>query len=154
SSDLSLRMGEALRRLAMLPDLILCSTARRAAETLEHLLPGFQGHRPQIEMRDELYGTDAAHYLRIVHAAPEVPRLMVIGHNPMTEDLALELAGAGDREARARMERGFPTCGLAVLSFPDGAVYPGGGTLEHFLTPRGLESEADPNEKASDPWQG
>lgn len=134
-------MGEAMHALGLAPDLVLCSPARRAAETLELLLPALPGDRPRIEMAGALYATDAARYLRIVNEAPDVECLLLVGHNPMMEDLASELAATGDAAALTLMERGFPTCGLAVLDFdlPLSAIGPASGRLEYFLTPKSLE---------------
>ena len=43
----------------------------------------------------------------------EVESVMLIGHNPGIQDLALSLAGAGSEIPRLRSK--FPTAGLATL---------------------------------------
>lgn len=153
----SQRMAEALRGLAIFPDLIVCSPARRALETLEYFLPALAPPAPTVVTEEELYGSDAAGYLRIVHSAPPAECLMLVGHNPMMEDLATELTASGEADALALLERGgFPTCGLAILSFstPLAEIGRRSGHLDGFLTPKGLEREAPAIRKASDPWQG
>ena len=42
---------------------------------------------------------------------------MVIGHNPGMHELALMLAGSGDKASRKALEDNLPTAGLAVLDF-------------------------------------
>ena len=66
--------------------------------------------------------------------------LLVIGHNPMTEDLAMAVSGDGDEAARAMLNHGFPTSGLAVVRFLDDLAKAAQetGYLEAFLTPADL----------------
>src|SRR5690606_31180481 len=91
----------------------------------------------RIEKSALLYETDATGYLRRIVEAPDAETLLVIGHNPSIQDLALLLAGSGDADAMARLSRGMVTAGLAVLAF-DGKLSgarPGGGRLEAFIAP-------------------
>jgi phosphohistidine phosphatase len=66
--------------------------------------------------------------------------VLVIGHNPMMEDLAFAVAGNGSEIACAALNSGFPTSGLAVIDFPGSLVSaaPGKGYLEAFITPADL----------------
>ena len=41
----------------------------------------------------------------------------MVGHNPGMHELALMLAGSGDKVARKALEDNLPTSGLAVLDF-------------------------------------
>ena len=66
---------------------------------------------------------------------------MLIGHNPGIADLALRLAGHGDRYALARMRAKYPTCALAVLDLPGEnwrTLAAGAARLDRFVTPKGL----------------
>jgi phosphohistidine phosphatase len=72
----------------------------------------------------------------------EVESVMVIGHNPGMEGLALELAAGGDDLDRMREK--FPTAALAALAF-DGAwseLAPGGAELVSFVKPKQLSRRA------------
>jgi phosphohistidine phosphatase len=71
---------------------------------------------------------------------PGTEALLIVGHNPMMEDLAHLLVAGGDETALAALRSGFPTCGLAVLSLEGefGAVKPRSARLDAFLTPAGL----------------
>src|ERR687891_2619567 len=97
------------------PELVLCSTARRARETLERIEPALG--TPVVRFERELYGASAGALLDRLHGVPEeVGSVMLIGHNPALQLLALDLARPtpGLRELEAK----FPTAGLATLAFP------------------------------------
>ncbi len=85
---------------------------------------------------DDLYSEDAAGYLAVAHRAAPAESVMLVGHNPMMEDLAETLSGDADEEARDVLAAGFPKSGLAIISFdgPLTAAAPGTGRLELFLT--------------------
>lgn len=127
--------GAAMYNNGLIPDLVLCSTARRARETLDGVTRHLGERR--ILFSDQLYSTDAAGYLDIIRTAEPATSILVVGHNPMMEDLAFALAGDGDDQAKAAIQSGFPTSGLAILRF-DGALAdaaPGKAYLETFLSP-------------------
>ena len=110
--------GRAMRACGYVPDLTLCSNARRARETLEGIAG--QTDTGRVAFFDALYSEDAAGYLSIIRGNGGAGSLLVIGHNPMMEDLAMAMAGTGDENARATLNSGFPTSGLAVLRFEVG----------------------------------
>ncbi|WP_292895883.1 MULTISPECIES: SixA phosphatase family protein [unclassified Nitratireductor] len=131
------KLGQRMRTSGLIPDLVLCSPARRAVETLESVVSTLFEQPPKTNMIRELYNSDAADYLQAVREAPAASTLLVVGHNPMMEDLAFELPAAGDQQAMQATASGFPTCGLAVISFegPLSKVRRNGGRLEAFLKP-------------------
>ena len=128
-------IGTAMAAAGYVPDLTLCSNARRARETLE----GIAGHTDigRVLFFDQLYTEDAIGYLALIRNHGSFGSLLVIGHNPMMEDLAMAIAGDGEPEAREALAAGFPTSGLAVVRFGQSldGIEPGTGYLEAFLTP-------------------
>src|SRR5207249_535409 len=101
------RMGAHLRAEPTQIQLILCSSARRARETLELVAPA-----GEIEVDRELYGASASGLLeRVRDLADEVEVAMLIGHNPAIHELAVNLGG------QALAARKFPTGALATLTF-------------------------------------
>ncbi len=130
--------GVAMRDRGYVPDITLCSNARRARETLEGIAGSADTGR--VLFFDRLYSDDAAAYLSLIHEHGDSGSVLVIGHNPMMEDLATALSGDGEDSARATLNSGFPTSGLAVIEFPGGLskAVPGSGYLEAFLTPTDL----------------
>jgi phosphohistidine phosphatase len=128
-------MGAAMRSRGYVPDRTLCSNAARARETLEGLAG--QTDTGKVLFFDTLYSEDAAGYLHLIRDHGGPGSLLVIGHNPMMEDLAMAVSGDGEATARATLNHGFPTAGLAVVRFLDdlAKAAQGLGYLEAFLTP-------------------
>ncbi|HEV7254454.1 MAG TPA: histidine phosphatase family protein [Mesorhizobium sp.] len=126
--------GEMAKRFA-LPERVLCSASRRTRETLTGL--GLPFREDQVEFSRKLYEAEADGYLRELQGE-QAAALLLVGHNPATEELAGMLADeGGDAEARGRLAKGFPTSGLAVFDFDGslGDLAPGRATLRAFLTP-------------------
>ena len=109
------------------PALVLCSTARRAQETLEPV-------RAQLPA-----GTEVLDRLRAVPEA--TPSVMVVAHNPGLEDLVRGLGRDGDATLIARVRDKFPTGALATLTFagPWKDIGSAPATLEAFVVPGDLE---------------
>ncbi len=122
------------------PELVLCSSAGRTRETLEGIEPALGSAEVAIE--EELYGASKAALLDRLRAVPDaVGSVMLIGHNPGIELLALELAQPSPE--RRELEEKFPTAALATLLFAGASwreLGPGAATLAGFVKPRDLES--------------
>jgi phosphohistidine phosphatase len=140
-------IGAALAAMGLRPDLILCSSAVRARATLDLVLPKLGAPVPRVVYDDALYlATPNALLSRLHRVGPgdtgEVPRhVMVVGHNPGLEELAVLLIGSGASDDTSRLTEKFPTAAVAVLGFNSeswAAIAPGAGRLEHFLTPKQL----------------
>lgn len=96
------------------PALVLCSTARRARETLELVAPALGG--APVAFEDELYAASAAELLERLRRVPDdVASVLMIGHNPGMQQLMLRLARPHP-ELAAVAEK-FPTAALATLTF-------------------------------------
>ncbi|HEV7415033.1 MAG TPA: histidine phosphatase family protein [Tianweitania sediminis] len=130
-------MGATLSEQNLLPEKVICSTGLRARQTWE----AAQTKLPAVdtEWTDALYNADAAGYLQLVHQAQAASSLMLVGHNPMMEDLALALAQPNDPKADEMRRSGFPTAGLAILEFEGTleGIETGKGRVVHFLKPQG-----------------
>ena len=132
-------IGRHLREQGVDPELVLCSTARRARETLEGLEPSLGRGAIRVEP-----GCTARVLPSSSHASTRfrasVRSVMVIGHNPALEQLALLLARRGSTVQE--LETKFPTGALATLACRG----PGWAALDHgtadlieFIRPRDLE---------------
>ncbi|MGC4025643.1 MAG: histidine phosphatase family protein [Mesorhizobium sp.] len=128
-------MGQLMALNGYIPDLTLCSGALRARQTLAGIAA--KTDTGKVIFSDTLYMTDAAGYLELIREQVNASSLLIIGHNPMMEDLALAISGEGDEQANAALNFGFSTAGLAVISFQerlaDAAL--GKGRLEAYVTP-------------------
>jgi phosphohistidine phosphatase len=131
-----------LRRAGVEPDVVLCSTATRARETLERVRTGLPEATP-IWYERRLYGADADELTDRLDELPDgEASVMLVGHNPGLQDLVLALAPAADPALVARVEAKFPTAAFATLDLAVDrwtAVQPGTGTLVAYVTPRDLE---------------
>nr|WP_297270384.1 histidine phosphatase family protein [Mesorhizobium sp.] len=128
-------MGAVMAREGVVPERVICSSARRARETWDAVMR----HVPVTDtiVTDQLYITDATGYLNFIRDNDAVDSLLIVGHNPMIEDVCFALARDGRDEATGARANGFPTCGLAVIDFDGGfgVVAPSRGFLEAFYTP-------------------
>jgi len=110
------RIGKHLAGLGIEPELVLCSTAERTRETLELIRPAL-GATSKVKLEAKLYTASSDELLERIRAVSEpVASVMLIGHNPGLQDLALVLASAGAE--LERLEAKFPTAALATLTLP------------------------------------
>lgn len=135
------KIGASIQRLDLTPDLILCSTAMRAKSTLGLIMPHLDGETT-IMMQDELYHIDVADAL-LDHVQAQDDRhksVMLIGHNPVLQDLALMLVHKGTDKDLSQLAEKFPTAALAVIRFKTDHWSRIGkdGRLERLLLPREL----------------
>lgn len=134
-------MAVYLRQEGIAPDLVLCSSAKRTRQTLDGIRPGLP-NRVEVEITRDLYEVSGREILRrLRRTGAGVGELLLIGHNPGMEDLALRLTGPGsDPEAVGTLESKFPTGALASLAFDgDWADLDSGlARLARFVVPKTL----------------
>jgi phosphohistidine phosphatase len=110
-------VGRHLAAQEDLPDLVLCSAARRARQTRDILLAA-AGIAPAGEVDDAVTRGDEGVLLSRLREIPDDRRtVLVIGHNPTIHNLARALASRGPDEARTRLARGYAPATLTVLDF-------------------------------------
>jgi phosphohistidine phosphatase len=137
-------ISDHLRRERIAPTLVLCSSSTRTRETLERIAVGFDD---EVDVRIEpgLYMASARDLLeRLREVGGDVESVMVIGHQPAIQELALSLARGGAQVERLRGK--FPTAALATLAFRGswGGLAPGVAELVAFVKPRELERRQTP----------
>jgi phosphohistidine phosphatase len=133
------KMAKHLRRQRVSPETVLCSSASRSRETLALVAPAL-GRNTKIQVEDELYGAPAEALLQRLRRIPDLTAsVMLIGHNPGLQGLALTLAGHG-----AKLEsvtEGFPTAALVTLRILAATwreLGSGDAELVDFVVPREL----------------
>ncbi|MDD3446933.1 MAG: histidine phosphatase family protein [Zavarzinia sp.] len=130
-----------IRQEGLLPDVILCSSARRTRETLARLHAQVGDDMPALIERD-LYLAPADRLLeRLRRLGEDASSVLLIGHNPGLEDLAATLVAPSGNAFEAKMAAKFPTAGLAVIR--SGAGRWGGlkrrdARLDLFVIPKDL----------------
>jgi phosphohistidine phosphatase len=97
-----------------LPQLALVSPSARTMATADLVLAGVTP-RPRRVAPADLYGGDPEDVLRRLRRLDDgVHSVMVVGHNPTTQWLALELLDRDDEAREEVVRRGFPTCALGI----------------------------------------
>jgi phosphohistidine phosphatase len=136
------RMGRLMRDKGYSPELILCSPALRARQTKDLVLDVLD-YDPEVRLMDGLYnfgdGTGLLHIVQQIGS--ECSSLLLIGHNPSIESLAVKLAGSGKSADLKEMARKYPTAALAVIEFEVddwSEIRNGKGTLVEFTRPKAL----------------
>ena len=87
------RIGDLLKEANLSPDLIICSTAKRARKTAAKVAKncGYQG---VIELKGTLYLAPPDEYLAVLRDVDDAnERVMIVGHNPGLEQLLAMLTG-------------------------------------------------------------
>ncbi len=140
------RIGAYLARHKLVPDGVLCSTARRARETWE-LVAAEVPAAPAATFVERLYNATPRTLLDVLrHAEPGAGSLLVVGHNPGLQEAATQLIASGDLDDRERLREKLPTGGLVVIDFAIAdwsKLHARSGRLERFVVPRMLETATD-----------
>lgn len=129
--------GDWLERSGYAVDLALCSSARRARQTWQLMLPRLSEPPPTL-YQARLYEAEAHDLLSAVtEASAQVTGLVLVGHNPAVHEVARSLCGGGPKKLVQRLRTAFPTSAVAVLTVEGGwdAVAPGAARLAAFWAP-------------------
>ncbi len=119
-ADDAAEIGRWMARHKCAADLVLVSTAIRARQTWDIILPFISRIMPRavVAHLPELYIADPADILRLIRRAPpDRQSVLVIGHNPGLHELALGLAARGSPAGRRALAGNLPTSGLVVIDF-------------------------------------
>jgi phosphohistidine phosphatase len=121
--------GRWLAGSGLVPDLVLCSAAKRTRQTWQRMSKELDG-KPEFSADRRLYDADSDDVAEIIRQTSErVTTLLYVGHNPAAAGLVALLTGA---------EPEFPTAAIAVVAIAgdwSGAVH-GTGRLVASWAPR------------------
>jgi len=102
------RMGQRLARSGSVPELIVSSSARRAAETTREIAAQLGDGSVEVVLERELYLASPSRLLETVRALdPRVGHAALVAHNPGITDFLNALTGS--------CIDNVPTCGVARL---------------------------------------
>jgi phosphohistidine phosphatase len=131
------RIGKALRKRGVSPDLIVSSPAARARATVEAVSRAAKLAN-EIQFDEAIYGAPSADLLKLIRRFPnESCCALLVGHNPGFEDLLARLTGARER---------MPTAALALIEFDIDDwddVEDSKGRLLWLLTPKQLDANRE-----------
>jgi phosphohistidine phosphatase len=137
------RMGRLLRKLGVVPDLIVSSPARRAWATAEHVAEAC-GYRGDLVHAAVLYAADGTAWIAAIRSLPaDAKQVLIVAHSPGIEEAASILIGPAARRAGGAVRIRVPTAAiLRVDAVVDrwADVGPGRGVLGWFLTPKLLKA--------------
>jgi phosphohistidine phosphatase len=139
------RIGVYMKEKGYVPQLVLSSSAARTQETRDLVVPFFSP-APKVRNTKALYLAEWSTILKTVREVPQgTDAVLVIGHNPGIERLAVALAlkpaGAAERARAEKLAEKYPTAALAVFDL-DGSDWsslkPGSARLLDFIRPKDL----------------
>jgi len=103
------RMGHLLAEEGILPDRILCSSAKRARKTAAAVAEVLKCE-DRLELHDDLYSAAPALYVKLLRELPEdVNTVLIVGHDPAMTEFASELSGNFTE---------MPTAAIACFTIP------------------------------------
>jgi phosphohistidine phosphatase len=80
-------IGKFLKNKKLIPDSIICSTAKRAVETSK-LIAEYVNYHNEIQLSNLLYQTTAKDYLNVISKmSNRYNMILLVGHNPILENL-------------------------------------------------------------------
>jgi len=132
-------IGRWLHDRGYLPDVVVCSIARRTRQTWDLVAPEVGGS-PSVTFEPRAYEASALTLLYLVRELPGACRTaLLIGHNPAMAELANSLAESPDSTPLR-----FPTAAVAVVEVPGDwtDVAPGHARLLDYTTPADLKDHA------------
>lgn len=133
--------GAVLAAEGWLPDRVVASPAVRSRDTAKHARSAVE-EIPVAGLETDLYAATAGDILEIIRRLPaHAGNVLVVGHNPGIHQLAVVMAGRGEKEMLGRLQRGYPPASLTVLEAAElqewSALEPGMMRLVAFLMPPG-----------------
>jgi len=88
------RMGQLLKDEQLVPDFILCSSAKRCRKTAEHVIHE-SGYRGETRITGDLYEAGPQQLRSVLNVLPDdFSCVLVIAHNPGLEEFIEGLTGA------------------------------------------------------------
>ena len=135
------RIGRWLHDHGYLPDVVVCSNARRTRQTWDLVAPEL-GRSPPVTFEPRAYAASARTLLDLARQLPGKYRAaLLIGHNPGLAELANSLAGPpGGNGKLSPAGLRFPTAAVAVFEFDEDwpVLSPGHARLLAYTAPADL----------------
>jgi phosphohistidine phosphatase len=115
---------------------VFCSPARRTTETLQCVRETVPITGEITTYLPDLYSGKLNAYQELLKKCAQNDVAMIIGHNPMIEHFAFNLAQSGDEFGLTALKSGYPTAAIAVLDLGATPNDPApSARLIHFITP-------------------
>jgi phosphohistidine phosphatase len=142
-------IGREMRDQGLAFDAVIASPAVRVIETLDDVAEGY-GHGLDPSYDKRVYLASPSTLLDVIHeVGDETGTLLIVGHNPGLEQLALLLTSETANGLRSEVEVKYPTATIAEIRLPVtrwSEVARGMGTIARFIRPRDLDPTLGPDE--------
>ena len=113
------RVGEYLTENNIMPELVLCSPAKRTVSTCDIIFENLE-KKPGISILDELYTATEGKLVEIIREVPpKIDSLMVIGHNPGITAVLTKLKPLECSELHVKALDATVTCKLVSIKLDD-----------------------------------
>jgi phosphohistidine phosphatase len=133
-------MAALIAERQIVPDLVICSGARRARDTLEGVAKALPLDT-LVEYEDAVYNASTQDLLDVLRRVPAVRQsVLLVGHNPSFHDLAVEIGRESDELLSVAAK--FPTAALAEFEFEGEWSHLGedSAELKRFTRPKQLRA--------------
>jgi phosphohistidine phosphatase len=106
-----LEIGRKLKANSFSPEILICSPAKRASQTMNLLIPAIGFPKESVVFDESIYEASVGGLLNIVQSLDDRSgSAMLIGHNPGISLLAGELCGKAVAQ--------IPTCSILTIHIP------------------------------------
>lgn len=140
-------MGQHARSLDLGFDHVVSSPAVRCTETLDGFWEGY-GRILHPNWDRRIYLASGAVLMDVIHDIPEEDeRVLLCGHNPGLEDVALSLLPDDGNAMRDSLERKLPTAAIVEIEFDVerwAQITDQSGRIVRFVRPRDLDPSLGP----------
>lgn len=140
------RVGMYLKAEGFRFDIVILSPSVRTRDTLTLIEDGY-GQSFKSKLDDRVYMASADSLLDVLHELPDTcSSVLLIGHNPGFEDLAVALIGSGPERLRSSLAATFPTAAVAEILFDVESwadIEAGSGRLLRYVRPSDLDRSLD-----------
>lgn len=103
-------MAERLKHFGVLPDLILCSPAKRAKKTAKCIAKTISYDKEKIQYEDSLYDSTYQSYRYLLDTIDDsIDSVFIVAHNPTLTEMGERLSGA--------ILTNIPTCSIVCIEF-------------------------------------
>ena len=111
----ALALGKTLKKRELLPDYILCSSARRTQKTCEEVLKGLE-ENIHTEFLKSIYNASMGDLLTLIQSTKDsADTLMIVGHNPTIYELVATMAAEGNESVLNHLAQGYAPATLGVI---------------------------------------
>ncbi len=139
-------LGQEMKRLNFIPDLIICSPAVRTKQTLEGVQSAL--NISNVEHPEILYNGSTGDYLHQIQLiSDEHNNVLFIAHNPSIYELVILLSGSGNDTAMQRLSEGYQPASLSAVDVKSETwadIQPAVNALHAIMNPMDYNAPARP----------